>query len=148
MEGSRTARGGEAEYAGREERSKVQLARTGSALGTIGIAISHGDGERSMPLGGNAHWVPRVPTSAITAAGGTLPRLIEGLIDALRIGTMDVKERAAAALHSLSEQAKENAQLIGRDGLRELINLAEGGSFTAQTHAAATVGVIVHLSAE
>ena len=75
--------------------ARQKTARNGSALGTMGLAIAaNGDGERSMPLGANA---PRVSTAAIVSAGGTVRQLIESLLESVRVGTMDVRERAAAA---------------------------------------------------
>ena len=119
---------------------KRKLARNGSTLGTMGLAasVSSSSGERSA-ASAPGHLV-RVSTAAIAAAGGTVPKLIEGLLDAVRVGNMEVKERAVGALHSLSEQSKENAELIGRDGLGLLVSLcSDDGSWTAQAHAAGAV---------
>ena len=65
-------------YAGRK---KIDSIGGGNVLGTMGLSISTGDGARSCLPGLNA---PRVPSAAITAAGGTLPKLIEGLLEAVR----------------------------------------------------------------
>jgi hypothetical protein len=119
---------------------------TGVGLGTLGLG-SNGDGYRSV-LSGPAI-APRVSTGAVASSGGTLPRLIEGLLEAVRTAPMDVKERAAAALHSLAEQAKESAELIGKsDGVPSLIQLLNIGSPDAQAHAAAGIAGVTRISKE
>ena len=118
---------------------KFEKNRNGSALGTMGLANSaSSSGERSAPVGWSGV-LPRVSTAAIQSAGGTVPKLIAGLIDALKGGTMEVKERAVSALHSLADMAKENADLIGREGLTHLIALLDDGSCIAQAHAAGAI---------
>lgn len=119
---------------------KRRLARSGAMMGTLGlsVSVSSSGGERST-ASAPGHLV-RVSTAAITAAGGTLPKLIESLLESVRSGNMEVKGRAAGALHSLSEQSKEHAGLIGRDGMGLLISLcSDDGSWTAQAHAAGAV---------
>lgn len=144
----RSARGGaamgadamEAAVFAENAETKRKLARNGSTLGTMGLAasVSSSSGERSASSA-PGHLV-RVSTATIAAAGGTLPKLIDGLLEAVRVGNMEVKERAVGALHSLSDQSKENAELIGRDGLGLLISLcSDDASWVAQAHAAGAV---------
>lgn len=131
-------------YEGRQR--PLVSARSGGKLGTVGLnAPTHGGDRTSLSQPAIA---PRISTGAIASAAGTLPRLVEGLLDACRSGTMEVRERAAAALHSLAEQAKDNADLIAKaeDGLLLLILLLETGSPDAQAHAAAALSGVTKVS--
>ena len=77
-------------------------------------------------------------------AGGTLLELIARLIDDVRTGNMETKERSAMMLRSLTEQPKglagpqehENAVLIAQKGaIRPLVSLVIIGNPNAQAHA-------------
>ena len=116
-------------------------------LGTIGLSSARGGADRTS-LAQPAIAV-RTSARAIASAGGTLPKVIEGLIEAAHANnTMDVRERAAAALHSLAEQAREPADIIGRDGMQPLIVLLQNGSPDAQAHAAAALRGVTKASRE
>lgn len=108
----------------------------------MGLGLTVGDGERAQ-LNIASALAPRISLGAIASAGGTVDKLIDGLIETIKYGTMDVRERSAAALHSLAEQAKEHAELIVRGGgLVQLVGLLISGSPDAQAHAAAAIGSI------
>ena len=85
------------------------------------------------------HTAPRLSESRIVAAGGSIDGLIEALLDAVRGGTMEVRERSAAALRSLALQSTDHAKKIARHGIGPLIGLLDTGSTLAQAHSAATL---------
>ena len=96
--------------------------------------------------------VRRVNVRDIQMAGG-LTGLISKLMDNVRTGNMEVKERAAMFLRSLTEQAKglggpqdaENAELIARvGGIKALVTLTVIGSPVAQKHACAALANIAN----
>ena len=66
------------------------------------------------------------------------------------MGTMEVKERAVAAMHSLAMQDKGKGRDPGSavnllastpSGLQALVSLIESGNTSTQGHAAATLGM-------
>ena len=98
----------------------------------------------------------RVSSRQIQVAG-SLDKLITELIDHVRVGNMETKERGAMYLRSLTEQPKgldgpqteDNAVLIARaGGLKPLIALVIIGSPVAQAHACAALANLARNRAE
>ena len=134
-------------YTGRASTAIVSAGGGSKAvLGVLGLGSTQGEGKRTALSSPAVQ--PRISATAVNATGGTMTQLIESLIEACRTGTMDVRERAAAALHSLAGQAKENAETIGGKGLEQLITLLDVGSPDAQAHAAAALGAVTRFSKE
>ena len=134
-------------YTGRSTTAIVSASGGSKAvLGVLGLGSTQGEGKRTALSSPAVQ--PRISATAVNATGGTMTQLIESLIEACRTGTMDVRERAAAALHSLAGQAKENAETIGGKGLEQLITLLDVGSPDAQAHAAAALGAVTRFSKE
>ena len=86
---------------------------------------------------------------------GSLIKLMEKLIGQLRTGTMDVKEKAADSIHSLTmqpmgldpnhEQKEENIVLLAHRGvIPQLIALVTTGSTLAQAHACGALATMAH----
>ena len=117
----------------------LATARTKGGLGTMGMAISgSGSGKDVVPQ--NA---PRLSEQRLTAAtGSTIEELISSLLEGVRGGTMEVKERSVAALRSLADQSDKHAAQIAKEGLTQLIGLLVCGSTLGQVHTAATLGLI------
>lgn len=88
------------------------------------------------------HTAPRLSDSRIQAAGGSIEGLIDALLGGVRTGTMEVRERSAAALRSLAVQSSDHANKIAKAGLQPLISLIGGGSTLAQVHAAAVLSEV------
>ena len=44
--------------------------------------------------GNYVHVAPHISTGAINSSAGSIPRLVDALVDAIRSGTMEMKERA------------------------------------------------------
>ena len=88
------------------------------------------------------------------AQAGSLTALIEQLVEYVRNGNMDLKEKGAMMLHNLccqprgldgSNQTEENSVLIARSGaIKPLVALVVAGSPVAQLHACGALGHIAH----
>ena len=74
-------------------------------------------------------------TARDIALAGSLEELIKKLVDSVRDGNMEAKEKSAMQLRSLTEQAKENAAAITEAGaIKPLVALVVNGSPMAQAH--------------
>ena len=119
-------------------KSAIRSPRGHQANATLAsIGAVSGTSERTfLP----EHTAPRLSESRIVAAGGSIDGLIEALLDAVRGGTMEVRERSAAALRSLALQSTDHAKKIAdQHGIGPLIGLLDTGSTLAQAHSAATL---------
>jgi hypothetical protein len=92
--------------------------------------------------------VGRVSDADVGAAGG-LNNLITELLERLRNGTMEAREKSASTLACLAEQQKDKADTIGKcGGVPPLIALVLVGSPLAQEYAAAALAFIAEANKE
>ena len=79
----------------------------------------------------------------MNASAGSTEALIKALVEAARVGTMEVKERAVAAMHSLAMQDRGKGKDPGSavnllastpSGLQALVSLIESGNTSTQGH--------------
>ena len=94
---------------------------------------------------------PRAKTARLAVAqldDNHVADFIEDTIDLMKYGSMECKEWAAEALHTVAETAQEHAHKLGVRGLKPLISLADEGSHAAQAHAAAAVALIIQSDPE
>ena len=93
----------------------------------------------------------RVTTKDVAQAGGSLVVLINQLVDMVRVGNMDMKERGAMFLRSLTEQpagldptvSEPNVVLIARaNAIKPLVQCVVVGSPVAQANACAALAVL------
>jgi len=92
----------------------------------------------------------RVSDAEIEQAGG-LGDYVKELIERLRTAAMEMKEKAAATLACLADQASANAKAIGRampSAVPPLVNLVHSGSPIAQQHAATVLAILARTSME
>ena len=123
-------------YMAESRRDRLEgVGSKSSRFGSIGMASGASD-SNFVP-----HNAPRIGDARIHAAGGTVEELMAALLEGVRVGTMDVKERSAAALRSLADQSEAHSASIGKTGLSSMVALLASGTNLAQVHAAATVAI-------
>ena len=121
-------------------------AKTGMSLG-----FAHASATAEMIYEARRVISPRAKTARLAVAqldGNHVADFIEDTIDLMKYGSMECKEWAAEALHTVAETAQENAHKLGVRGLKPLIGLADEGSHAAQAHAAAAVALIIQSDPE
>ena len=93
----------------------------------------------------------RVTTKDVAQAGGSLVVLINQLVDMVRVGNMEMKERGSMFLKSLTEQpagldptvSESNVVLIARaNAIKPLVQCVVVGSPVAQANACAALAVL------
>ena len=84
-------------------------------------------------------------TARDVALAGSLDDLIRKLVDSVRDGNMETKEKSSVQLRSLTIQNPENPVRIAEAGaIKPLVALVLKGSSQAQTHACVTLSNIAH----
>ena len=84
----------------------------------------------------------RVTARDISQAG-SLQALVEKLVGHVETGNMEIKERGAMFLHSLTGQSDDNVAMLEQAGsIRPLVQLVNSGSTIAQVHACGALAAI------